>query len=158
MASSWSRVMPAGDPRRNNTSPGMSTRSPSISSIIHERSRRMATTRMPHCTVSSRSFSGRWAMCEPSRIQTRCETSSALERSAINSFGMPRRWVTIRVMSTAALAMLSMAEITWRTDAMPSASAGRRTAMMQTARMSCTRSFIRSSSSDTSSAMPGSLK
>jgi hypothetical protein len=54
--------------------------------------------------------------------------------------------------------LLSMAEMICRTEAMPSASAGRRTAMMQTARMSCTRSFIRSSSSATSSAIPGSLK
>ncbi len=66
--------------------------------------------------------------------------------------------MTIRVMSTAALAMPSIAEMTCSTEAMPSASAGRRTARMQTSRMSCTRSFIRSSSSATSVAMPGSLK
>ena len=75
-------------------------------------------------------------MWEPSRIHTRCETSSALERSAMSSLGMPRRWVTMRVMSTAALAMPSMAEMTCSTDAMPSASAGRRTARMHTARIS----------------------
>jgi len=150
--------MPAGEPRRNSTSPGTSTTSPSISSIIHDRSRRTATTRIPHWTGISRSLRGRWAMWDPSRIQTRCETSSALDRSAISSSGMPSRWVTSREMSTAALAMPSIAEITCRTEAMPSASAGRRTARMHTARISCTRSFMRSSSSPSSSAMPGSLK
>ena len=97
-------------------------------------------------------------MWEPSRIHTRCETSSALDRSLISSWGIPRRCVTIRVTSTAEFAMLSIAEMTCSTDAMPSASAGRRTARMHTARMSWTRSFIRSSSSATSVAMPGSLK
>ena len=145
-ASSWSRLIPAGDPRRNSTSPGSRIRSPSTCSIIHERSRRTATTRMPHWTGNSRSLSGRCAMWEPSRTHTRWLISSALDRSDMSSSGMPNRCVTSRVMSTDALAIPSIEEITCNTDAIPSASAGRRTAMMQTSRMSCTRSFIRSSS------------
>ena len=64
----------------------------------------------------------------------------------------------MRAMSTASLAIRSMALITWSTDDMPSESFGLRTAMMHTARMSCTRSLIVSSSSPTSSAMSGSPK
>ncbi len=64
----------------------------------------------------------------------------------------------MRPMSAAALAMRSMALITWSTDAMASASFGARAARMHTARMSWTRSFIWSSSSSTSSAMSGSPK
>ena len=110
------------------------------------------------CTGSSRSDSGRRARWLFSRTRTRCETSSALERSATSSRGMPRRWVTMRAMSTAALAMRSMDEITWSTDAISSASFGWRAASTHTARMSCTSSLMRSSSSPTSSAMPGSPK
>ena len=95
---------PGGTARR----PGRRISSPSTS-VIQSRPRRMATTRMPVCTGSSRSTSGRRARCEPSRTRTRCETSSALDRSATSSRGMPRRWVTMRAMSTAALAMRSMA-------------------------------------------------
>ena len=64
----------------------------------------------------------------------------------------------MRAMSTASLAMRSMALMTCRTEAIESASLGLRAARMQTARMSCTRSFICSSSSSTSSAMSGSPK
>ena len=64
----------------------------------------------------------------------------------------------MRAMSTAALAMRSIDEMTCSTDAMASASRGWRAARTQTARMSCTRSFMRSSSSPTSSAMSGSPK
>jgi hypothetical protein len=71
---------------------------------------------------------------------------------------MPRRWVTIRAMSTAALAIRSMDDTTCSTEAMASASRGSRTAMTQTARMSWTISSMRSSSSPTSSAMSGSPK
>ena len=113
---------------------------------------------MPVATGSSMALRGRWAMCEPSRISTRCETSSAADRSATSSRGMPRWWVTMRAMSTASLAMRSMAPMTCSTDDMASASSGRRTAMMHTARMSCTRSLNCSSSSPTSSAMSGSPK
>ena len=59
---------------------------------------------------------------------------------------MPRRWVTIRAMSTAALPIRSMEEMTWSTDAMASASLGCRAASTDTARMSWTRSDIWSSS------------
>ncbi len=71
---------------------------------------------------------------------------------------MPSRWVTILAMSTAALAMRSMAEITCNTDAMASASRGLRAAMTQTERMSCTSASMRSSRAPTSSAMSGSPK
>ena len=64
----------------------------------------------------------------------------------------------MRAMSTASLPIRSMADTTWSTDDMASASRGLRTAMMHTARMSCTRSLIVSSSSRTSSAMSGSPK
>ena len=64
----------------------------------------------------------------------------------------------MRAMSTAALAMRSMALITCSTDAISSASRGWRAARTHTARMSCTSSFMRSSSSPTSSAMSGSPK
>ena len=64
----------------------------------------------------------------------------------------------MRAMSTAALPMRSMDEITWSTEAMASASLGCRAASTDTARMSWTRSDIRSSSSSISSAMSGSPK
>ena len=156
-ASSRSRSMPAGDPRRNSTSPGTHSTSPSTS-VIQSRSRRIATTRMPVCTGSSSADNGRRARCEFSRTRTRCETSSALDRSATSSRGMPRRCVTIRAMSTASLPMFSIAEMTWSTDAISSASCGRRAASTHTARMSCTSELIFSSSSPTSSAMSGSPK
>ena len=97
-------------------------------------------------------------MCEPSLTSTRCETSSASERSATNWRGIPSLWVTIRAMSTASLAIRSMADTTWSTDDMPSASRELRAASTQTARMSWTISLIRCSSSSTSSAMSGSSK
>jgi len=64
----------------------------------------------------------------------------------------------MRAMSTAALPIRSIDEITCSTDAIASASRGSRTAMTHTARMSWTSSSIRSSSSPTSSAMSGSPK
>ena len=64
----------------------------------------------------------------------------------------------MRAMSTAELPMCSMAEMTWSTDAIASASLGCRAAITDTARMSCTRSDIWSSSWSTSSAMSGSPK
>ncbi len=64
----------------------------------------------------------------------------------------------MRAMSTAALAMRSIDEITCSTDAMASASRGWRAAMTHTERMSWTRASMRSSSSPTSSAMSGSPK
>ena len=66
--------------------------------------------------------------------------------------------MTMRAMSTAALPMRSIDETTWSTDAMASASFGCRAASTETARISCTRSDIWSSSSSTSSAMSGSPK
>ena len=72
--------------------------------------------------------------------------------------GMPRRWVTMRAMSTASLAMRWIAEITWRTETIASASFGFRAAITHTVRMSWTSSDMRSSSSSTSSAMSGSPK
>ena len=123
--------MPAGDPRRIITSPGTRMSSPSTS-VIQSWPRRMAITRMPVAVGSSRSASGRRARCEPSRTSTRCETSSAFERSATSSLGMPSWWVTMRVMSTAALAMRSMAPITWSTEAIASASLRWRAASTQT--------------------------
>ena len=64
----------------------------------------------------------------------------------------------MRVMSTAALAMRSMALTTWRTDAIASASRGERAASTQIARISWTSSDIVCSRSSTSSAMSGSPK
>jgi hypothetical protein len=64
----------------------------------------------------------------------------------------------MRAMSTAALAIRSMAEITWSTDAIASASRGWRAAMTHTDRMSWTSWSMRSSSASTSSAMSGSPK
>ena len=93
-------------------------------------------TRMPACTVSSRADSGRLAMCDPSLTRTRCDTSSASDRSATNWRGMPMRRVTMCEMSTASLAMRSMAETTWSTEDMPSASRALRAASTHTARMS----------------------
>ena len=97
-------------------------------------------------------------MCDPSCTTSRWETSSALDMSATSSAGIPNRRDTIREMSTASLAIRSMALITWSTDDMPSASLGWRTAMMHTARMSCTSSVIWTSSPSTSVAMSGSPK
>ena len=77
-------------------------------------------------------------MWDPSCTTRRWEISSALDKSATSSAGIPSRRLTIREMSTASLAIRSMALITWSTDDMPSASRGWRTAMMQVARMSCT--------------------
>ena len=71
---------------------------------------------------------------------------------------MPRLWVTMRAMSTAALPMRSIDEMTWSTEAIASASFGWRAASTDTARISWTRSDMRSSSSSTSSAMSGSPK
>jgi hypothetical protein len=79
--------MPAGGPRGTARRPAPAL-SPSTS-VIQSRSRRMAITRMPVATGSSSALSGRRAMCEPSRTSTRCETSSAIERSATSSRGMP---------------------------------------------------------------------
>ena len=157
-AASWcSRMMPAGEPRKNSTSPGIMSWSPPTS-VIQLRSRRMAMTRIPATTGSSRSARGRRTMCDPSRTTSRCDTSSALDMSATSSAGIPSWRVTMREMSTASLAIRSMALITWSTDDMPSASRGWRTAMMHTARMSCTNPVICTSSSSTSVAMPGSPK
>ncbi len=124
----------------------------------HMANRPLAALELPVAIGSSSAASGRPARWEPSRMRTRWATSSASDRSATSSRGMPRRWVTMRAMPAAALAMRSMALITWSTEAMASASRGLRTARMQTARMSWTRSFIWSSSSSTSSAMSGSPK
>ena len=66
--------------------------------------------------------------------------------------------MTIRAMSTAALPIRSIELITWSTEAIASASLGCRAASTDTARMSCTRSDIWSSSSSISSAMSGSPK
>ena len=92
--------------------------------------------RIPVATGSSSEATGRCAMWLPSRIHTRWDTSSALDRSPMSSFGMPSRWVTIRVMSMAAFPTPSIALITWSTEAIDSASDGRRTAMRHTALMS----------------------
>ena len=115
-------------------------------------------TLMPVWTGISCSARDRPARAEPSETSTRCDTSSAALRWATNWAGMPSRWVTMRAMSTASLAMRSVADTTCSTDDMPSESLGSRTAMTHTARMSCTRSLIRSSSPATSSAMSGSPK
>jgi hypothetical protein len=71
---------------------------------------------------------------------------------------MPRRWVTMRAMSTAAWAMRSIDDTTFSTDAMASASLGVRTASTQTARMSWTRASRRSPRASTSSPICGSPK
>jgi hypothetical protein len=71
---------------------------------------------------------------------------------------MPRRWVTIRAMSTAAWAMRSMEDTTLSTDAIASASFGVRTASTHTARMSWTRASSRSPRASTSSPICGSPK
>ena len=62
------------------------------------------------------------ASCEPARTRTRCDTSSAAPRSATSAAGMPRRCVTTRLMSTAALPMRSIADTTCSTPAICSAS------------------------------------
>ncbi len=54
--------------------------------------------------------------------------------------------------------MRSIDEMTWSTEAMASASFGCRAASTDTARISCTSSDMRSSSSSTSSAMSWSPK
>ena len=54
---------------------------------------------------------------------------------------MPRRWVTTRLMSTAALASRSMAETRCSTLDICSASRGDRAASTQISRISCTRSL-----------------
>ncbi len=97
-------------------------------------------------------------MAESSRMRTRWEISSACDRSATRARGMPRRRVTMRAMSTAALPSRSMALTTCRTDAMASASRGDRAASTQMARISWMRSESWSSSSSTSSAMAVSPK
>ena len=102
---------------------------------------------MPVWTGSSRAFSGRRAMWLPSRTLTRCDTSSAIDRSATSSRGMPSRWVTMRAMSTASLAMRSMAPMTWSTEAISSASRRVRAASTLTARISWTSPLSRSSRS-----------
>ena len=114
--------------------------------------------RIPVATGNSSAATRQCAMSERSCTCTRCETSSASDSDTTNSAGMPSRWVTTRAMSTASLAMRSMALTTWSTEDMPSASRGRRAALTQTARMSCTRSLIRSSRSRTSVAISGSPK
>ncbi len=64
----------------------------------------------------------------------------------------------MRAMSTAALPMRSIELMTCSTEAIASASFGWRAASTDTARISWTRSDMRSSSSSTSSAMSGSPK
>ena len=98
------------------------------------------------------------AISDPSRTRTRCDTSSACDRSATRARGIPSWRVTMRPMSTAALPMRSMARMTESTDAMASASRGERAATTATAPISCTSSDNRPSSSSTSSAMSGSPK
>ena len=64
----------------------------------------------------------------------------------------------MRAMSTAVLPMRSMAEMTWSTEAMASASFLCRAASTDTARISWTSSDMRSSRASTSSAMSWSPK
>ena len=133
---------PAGTARR----PGRRISSPSTS-VIQSRPRRMATTRMPVCTGSSRSDSGRRARCEPSRTRTRCETSSALRQVGHQLAGDAEAVGDDAGDVDRGVADALDGEMTWSTDAMASASRGRRAARTQTARMSWTRSAMRSSSS-----------